>query len=83
MCGRRSVQSRQSRQERRRNRAQCWKLDPELGEETGARRRDLSGFVVDHEVLAGDEEIGEIDAETARKVVVANSGRSERACLTG
>ena len=30
-----------------------------------------------------DERIGEIDAEAARKVVVAHPGRTERACLKG
>ncbi len=64
-------------------RTQCGKLDPELGEKPGACCRDLSGFVVDHDVFAGDERIGEINAEAARKVVVANSGRTKRACFTG
>src|SRR6266567_85952 len=64
-------------------RTQCGNLDPELGEKTGACSRDFSGFVVEHDVFAGDERIGEIDAEAARKVVVANSGRTERACLAG
>ncbi len=64
-------------------RTQCGKLDPELGEKTGACGRDFSDFVVEHDVFAGHERIGEIDAEAARKVVVANSGRTERACMTG
>src|SRR5438067_9487762 len=64
-------------------RRQRGKLDPELGEKTGACCRDFSDFVVEHDVFAGDERIGEIDAEAARKVVVANSGRTERPGLTG
>jgi len=62
-------------------RTQVGKLDPELGEKTGACCRDFSGFVVEHDVFAGDERIGEINAEAARKVVIANSGRTKRACL--
>src|SRR5215470_448576 len=57
-------------------------LDPEPGEEPGSRPRDLCDSVVKHEVFAGDERVGEIDAEAARKVVVANSGRAERVRLT-
>jgi len=64
-------------------RTQRGKLDPELGEETGACCRDFSGFVVEHDVFTGDERVGEIDAETAGKVVVTNPGRAEGACLTG
>src|SRR2546427_6881302 len=64
-------------------RTQCGKLDPELGDKTGACCRDLSGCVVEHDVFAGDERIGELNAEAARKVVVANSGRTKRACFTG
>ena len=63
-------------------RTQCGKLDPELGEKTGACCRDLGGFVVEHDVFAGDESIGEINAEAAGEVVVANSGRTKRTCLT-
>jgi hypothetical protein len=44
----------------------------------GRYRRDFSGLVVEHDVFAGDERIGEINAEAARKVVVANSGRKKR-----
>src|SRR5207247_8472160 len=58
------------------------KLDPELGEKTGACSRDLGDFVVEHDVVAGGENIGEINAEAARKVVVAHSGRIQCACLT-
>jgi hypothetical protein len=58
------------------------KRDPEFGEEPGAGRRDFSGFVFEHDVFAGDKGIGEIDAEAAGKVVVANAGRTERACVT-
>jgi hypothetical protein len=36
-----------------------------------------------HDVFAGDERIGEINAEAARKVVVADSGHTERACFAG
>ena len=64
-------------------RTQCRKLDPKFGEETGACCRDFSDFVVEHDVFSGDESIGEINAEAARKVVVANAGRTERACLLG
>ena len=64
-------------------RPQSGELDPELGEETGALRRDLGGFVFEHDVFAGDEDIGEIDAETARQVVVADAGRIQRAGLIG
>ena len=83
MCGRRSVQSRHSRQKWRRVELERGKLDPELGEKSGARRRDFGGLVVDHDVFMRDQRIGEINAETTRKVVVADSGRTQRACLTG
>src|SRR5207253_7836539 len=59
------------------------KLDPELGEKTGAGCRDFGGGGVEHDVFAGDEGIGQINAEAARQVVVANSGRTQRACFTG
>src|SRR5207245_3203106 len=39
-------------------RTQWWQLDPEGGEKTGACCRDLGGFVVEHDVFAGDESIG-------------------------
>jgi hypothetical protein len=64
-------------------RTQCGKLDPELGEKTRPCCRHLSGFVVEHDIFAGDESIGEINAEAAGEVVVANSGRTQRPCLTG
>ncbi|HYB43890.1 MAG TPA: hypothetical protein VEL75_19070 [Candidatus Methylomirabilis sp.] len=54
-------------------------LDSELGEKAGAGGRDLRRFVVEHDVPAGDERIGEIDAEPAGQVVVADPGRAERA----
>src|SRR5215475_3118280 len=57
-------------------------LDPEPGEEPESRPRDLCDFVVEHEVFAGDERVGEVNAEAARKVVVAHSGRAERVRLT-
>src|SRR6185436_11122575 len=59
------------------------KLDPELAEKTGTGRRNLGDVVVRHDVLAGGERIGEIDAETARQVVVADPGRAERTGLAG
>src|SRR5215813_7342015 len=58
-------------------------LDPEFGENTGAGWRDFGRFLVEHDVVAGNESIGEIDAEAAGEVIVANSGRTERACFTG
>ena len=61
----------------------CGKRDPELGEKTGACGSDFGGLVVEHDVFADDKRIGEINAEAARKVVVANSGRTNGACLTG
>ena len=36
-------------------RTQGRKLDPERGEKTGARGRDLGDFVVEHDVLVSDE----------------------------
>jgi len=33
-----------------------------------------------HDAFAGDQRIGEINAEAARKVVVANSGHTNRVC---
>jgi hypothetical protein len=64
-------------------RARCGKLDPEPGEKTASRRRDFSRFVVEHDVSTGDQRIGEIDPEAARKVLVAHPGRTQRACLAG
>ena len=37
------------------------KLDPEPDEEARAGRRDLGRFVVEHDIVTGDERIGEID----------------------
>src|SRR4029453_5624664 len=64
-------------------RPQGGKLDPELDEETGPGCRDFSGVIVEHDVLAGDEGIGQINAEAARQVVIADSRRTQRAGLTG
>jgi hypothetical protein len=64
-------------------RTPCGKLDPELSENPHTCLRDFSGFVVvEHDIFSGDERIGEINAQAAREVVVANSGRTERTCLT-
>src|SRR5262245_49712303 len=59
------------------------KIEAELGEKPGALRRDFGPFVVEHDVFTGDQGIGEIDAESAGEVVVANSGRTEGARVTG
>jgi hypothetical protein len=40
-------------------------------------------FSVNDDEFAGDQSIGEIDAEAAGKVVVTDSGRIDRACLGG
>src|SRR5215469_9640676 len=61
----------------------CGKRDPEFGAKTGACPRDFGGLVVEHDVFVDDKSIGEIDAEAARKMVVANSGRTNGACLRG
>jgi hypothetical protein len=65
----------------RTNRTPRRKRDPELVEKTGTRGRDYGGFVVDDDEFAGDQSVGEIDAEAAGKVVVTDSGRIDRACL--
>ena len=84
MCGRRSVQSRQSRQKWRRVERSVGSSIPNSVKKPGACRRDLSGFVVvEHDVFAGDERIGEINAEAAREVVVADSGRTRARGLDG
>src|SRR5207253_1902011 len=73
MCGRRSVQSRQSRQKWRWAERSVGSSIPN----SVKTRRDFSGFVVvEHDVFSGDERIGEINAQAAREVVVANSGRT-------
>ena len=59
------------------------KRDPELVKKTGARDRDCRGFVAEHNISAGNQRIGEMNAEAARKVIVADSGSTDRACLTG
>jgi hypothetical protein len=64
-------------------RTPCGQRNPELGEDARAGCRDLSRFVVEHEVFAGDESIGQIDAEAAGEVVVADSRRTERAGFAG
>ncbi len=63
-------------------RIQRGKVDSELGEKSGARLRDFSGFFAEHNVLARSEEVGQVDAETTGKVVVADPGRAKLACLT-
>jgi hypothetical protein len=82
MCGRRSVQSRHGRQNSRPVEFSAKKVDSEPGEKSGARLRDFSGFFAEHDVLVRREEVGQVDAETAGKVVVADSGRAKLACLT-
>src|SRR5262249_37594518 len=47
-------------------------LDPELGEKPDACCRDLGDVVVEHDVLAGDQGIGQVHAETTGKMVVAD-----------
>ena len=59
------------------------KRDPELAKKTGARDRDYGGIVAEHNIFAGNQRIGEINAEATRKVIVADSGRTDCACLTG
>ena len=59
-------------------RTPCRKLDPELGEKPGAGPRDFSGFVGEHDKLTGDHRIDEINAQAARKVAEADSGRTQR-----
>src|SRR5262245_42645956 len=59
------------------------KPDAERGEEPGACCRDLRGFVVEHEILARDQRISEINAEASGQMVVADPGRAQRACLPG
>src|SRR5262249_57224942 len=46
------------------------KRDAERGEKAGTGFRELGDVVVGHDVFAGDEGVGEIDAEAAREVVV-------------
>jgi hypothetical protein len=58
------------------------KRDSELVKKTGARGRNCGGFVAEHDIFAGNQSIGEINAEAARKVIVADSGRTDHACLT-
>jgi hypothetical protein len=36
-------------------------------------RRDLGGFIVEYDVFVFSEKVGEIDAETARQMIVANA----------
>jgi hypothetical protein len=65
------------------DRTQCGKLDSELGENPDTCLRDFRGLVVvGHDVFSGDERIGEVNAQAAREVVVADPGRTERACVT-
>jgi hypothetical protein len=59
------------------------KGDTELSQEAGPRPCDLRRFVVEHDVVAGDQCIGERDAETACQVVVADPGRAEGLGLAG
>src|SRR5262249_540537 len=64
-------------------RTPCPNLAPEFREEAGAGRRDFRDVITQHDVIAGDEGIGEIDAEAARKVVVADSCGTECARSIG
>src|SRR5512143_3179634 len=64
-------------------RAQRRQVEAELREKSGPRRRDLGGLVAHHDVLVRDQRIGEINAETAGEVVIADSSRAELACSTG
>src|SRR6185295_14522397 len=63
-------------------RAQRGELDPEPGEKSGAGRRDLGRFVVEHDIFASDEHVDEGDAEPACQMTVADARRTERARLT-
>jgi len=61
-------------------RVQRGKVDSELGEKSGTRLSDFSGFFAEHNVLVRGEEVGQVDAETTGKVVVADSAaQSSRA----
>src|SRR4029077_9406667 len=58
-------------------------VDSEPGEESGARPRDLGGLVADRDVFACDQGRGEINAQAAGQVVVADSRHAQLAALTG
>jgi hypothetical protein len=58
------------------------KVDPELSKEPSAILCYLRTLIAEHDVLARDEEVGEIHTEPSRQVVVANPFRAELLCLT-
>jgi hypothetical protein len=45
--------------------------------------RDFGDLIIEHDVFLDDKRIGEINAEAARKVVIANSACTNATCLTG
>jgi len=57
------------------------KVDPEFREEPRAFVGDFTALVAEHDVFPRTEEIGEINAEATRKVVVAHPGRAKLLCL--
>ena len=63
-------------------RTQRGKVDPELGEETGAGWGEFSSIIANDNVLADSESISQVDRKATGKVKVANSGRIEFPCLT-
>jgi hypothetical protein len=82
MCGRFSVQSRQRRQRWRRVESSVGSRIPNLVKKRASGAVISAAFLIEHDVFAGDESVGdEIDAEAARKVVEANPCRIERVRL--
>jgi hypothetical protein len=54
-------------------------ISAERGKEMPTRRRDLTAFIGEHDVLHGHKCIGNSDSYLASQVIVATSGKTE--CL--
>jgi hypothetical protein len=52
-------------------------INAERGKETLARRRDLTAFIGEYDVLQGHKRIGNSDSHPASQVIVATSGKTE------
>jgi hypothetical protein len=53
-------------------------VNAERGEETRARRRDLTAFIGEYKVPHGHKRIGNSDSDLASQVIVASSGKTQR-----
>lgn len=57
-------------------------INAKLRKKPSARLCDFRRFVAEHDVFVSGEEIGNVNAQTASKMIIANPGRTEFPCLS-